>query len=347
MSFRLRLYDLRQSRFPRVLGLCQDNIPEIANYANSIQETLLFDKSAGDESWHGTWAEIAFNVSRENPFVVLPREIARIESADICNKPVPVNNQFAEFLRFGNGRMARGRCGCGDLQVYARNNAITFFPFTNPPQYLRVYITSDQDVGKRVMFGGLDENNSVIYSQDNLVRVQGVFLSMMAPFAQTTQLFNEIQAIQKDITSGIISIYQVDPNSGDEVLLLTMQPGETIASYRRYYFNQLPMSCCSIPSTSPHQVQIKAIAKLEPLPVRVDTDYLLLTSLEAFIEEAQALRLQEADTGAAQQMAAAHHMRAIRLLIGQLGHFNGIKDPAIEWHPFGSASLDKVCIGMT
>src|SRR6185436_1610797 len=204
MPQRLRVFDLRQSRFSRVLGLCMDNIPEICNYANSIQETLLYDKAASDESWFGTWAEVAFNVSRESPFVVLPREIARIEYPDICNKPVPVNNQFMEYLRFGNGRMARGRCGCGDLQVYARNNAITFFPFTNPPQYLRVYITSDQDVGKRVMFGGLDENNSVIYSQDNLVRVQGVFLSMMAPFAQTTQLFNEIQAIQKDITSGII-----------------------------------------------------------------------------------------------------------------------------------------------
>jgi len=347
MAQRIRLYDPRVSRFPRVLGLCQDNVLEIANYANSIQETLLFDKAAGDEGWQGTWAEVAFNVSQTSPFVTLPREIARLEAIVVCDHPVPLNNQFFEYLDFGNGRMSTTRCDLpNQLAVYARNNAITFTDFTNPPQYLRAYMTNASDVGKRVFFSGTDSNDQTIYSQDNLVIVSGIFLALDSPYVTSTLTFNSLTAIQKDITSGQVQIYQVDPTTGDEVLLLTMQPGETVASYRRYYFSDLPCSCCPVPATGPGTVQVKAIAKMEPVPVMVDTDFLILSSREAFIEEAMALRLQEADTAAAQQMALVHHQRAIRLLVGQSSHYNGINTPAVSFEPFGSAHLDKVHIGM-
>ena len=348
MAQRLNLYALRTSRFPRVLGLCQNNVPAIADYANSIQETLLYDKAAGDEGWQGSWAEIAFNVSRTNPYWTGAREIARLGAVTVCNNPINLNNQFFEYLQFGNGRMSTTRCGCpGQLAAYARNNVITFTDLSSPPQYLRVYLTNAQDATKRVMFSGTDANDSQIYSQDNLVIVNGIFVSLEAPYVTTALTFNSITGIQKDITAGQVQIYQVDPTTGDEVLLLTMEPSETIASYRRYYFDDLPTSCCVVPGTTASTtIQVTAIAKLEPIPVIVDTDYLTLTSREAFIEEAMALRLQEADTAAAQQMAAIHHARAIRLLIGQSSHYQGINNPAVSFEPFGSANLDKIMIGM-
>jgi hypothetical protein len=351
MDRRLNLYQLRKSRFPRVLGLCQDNIPEIAYYANSIQETLLFDKAAGDESWNGTWAEVFFNVSRSQPFITLPREIARIEYADVCNKPIELNNQFVEYLRFGNGRMVKDGCGSRrwghhSTAGYERNNAILFTELTNTPQLIRAYINNAQDVGKRAIISGLDSNNKEIYSQDNLVIVQGQFMAFESPFVTWTLPFNKITGISKDTTAGEIEFYQVDPATGEEVLILTMQPSETIASYRRYYFNNLPCSCCPVPGSSEGTVQISAIAKLQPVPVTTDVDYLVLTSREAFIAEAQSLRLQEADTASAQQMAAIHHQRAIRLLISECSHYHGIQNPAVGFYPFGSPHCDTVALGM-
>jgi hypothetical protein len=104
---RLRLQDLMESRLPSLLGLCQSNQPEIAAYVNSAQERLVMAIEAREEGWHGTWAEIAFNVSRDAPYITLPREVARLEAINICNVPVFIQNQFFEYLRFGNGRLPK------------------------------------------------------------------------------------------------------------------------------------------------------------------------------------------------------------------------------------------------
>jgi len=347
MAQRLRLYDLRLSRFPRVLGFCQDDVTRIAEYANSIQETLLYDKAAGEESWQGTWAEIWFNLSRDQPYITLPREIARLEAVNVCDNPIGLKNQFFEYLEFGNGRMSKNRSDCcRELQAYARNNAVTFTDLSNAPQQIRIYATSDQDIGKRVLVSGYDSNNVQVNSQDVRVIVNGVFLTLTSPFVTSAISFNKITGIQKDVTVGQIEVYQVDPTSGAEVLLLTMEPSEETASYRRYYFDNLPCSCCPVPGATAGTVQISAIAKLEPIAVSVDTDYLLLQSKEAFIEEAMSLRLSEADTPNSQQLAYAHHLKAIRLLIGQVSHYQGIQTPSVGFFPFGSAHLDKVRIGM-
>ena len=50
----------------------------------------------------------------------------------------------------------------------------------------------------------------------------------------------------------------------------------------------------------------------------------------------------EADTMAAQQMAAIHHQRAVRLLISQSSHMYGINDPAVGFHPFGEDIFNPV-----
>lgn len=335
---RLRFYDLRVlPRFSQASGLCQNNVPELAAIANACQENLIYDKAASNESWHGTFAEIAFNVSRSQPYITLPREIARLEFPDVCNNPVPLNNQFAEYLRFGNGRMASDRCHCpGQLSVYSRNNAVTFTDLSNAPQRIRVYSTNAQDISRRVLIQGVDSNGVVVYSQDGLTRTSGVFLSLDSVPVTSVISWTFLTGIQKDQTAGQVQFYQVDPTTGDEVLLLTMEPGETTASYRRYYFSNLPCACCPVPGASEGTVQVTAIAKLDLIPVQVDTDWLLIQSREAFIEEATAIRLRAADTAAAQQMAELHHRRAIRLLISELGHFEGVTTPSVGYHPFGS-----------
>jgi len=164
------------------------------------------------------------------------------------------------------------------------------------------------------------------------------------------------------VTSGQVQIFQVDPTSGAQVLLVTMEPSETTAWYRRYYINALPNGCCptgtiscgTTPCTTPPfpplpqgMVQILVIAKLNPLPVRYSTDYLLIQNLEAITEEMQAIRYSRIDSTAAQQFAQLKHKEAIGYLNGELIHFYGKELPAIEFKPFGSARLERVVIGMT
>jgi len=353
MAKRLRLYDCRVSRLPAVIGKCQSDIRDIANAVNTAQRRLLYAVEAGDESWWGTWAEVAFLVDRTTPLITLPREIARLESVNVCNRPIMVHNQFYEYLEFGNGRMPKRQVTCpGLIQAFTRNNAVTFRDLTSPPQFIRVVLGDAADANRRVLLQGLDNNGNVIYTQDGVNRVTGIFLPLAAPFVQSPMSFNAITGIQKDITVAPVQFFQVDPATGNEILLLTMEPGEETAFYRRYFLNPLPLNCCSgqvpslcTPSGQTPRALVTAIAKLELIPVVVDTDYLLLQNLEAIIEECQSLRLSEADTPAAKQMAQERHKQAIGMLNGELTHYLGTNKPAVSVVPFGSARLERHKIG--
>lgn len=346
---KLRLYDLRVSDLPQALGLCAADLGRVAAAVNSAQRRLIFAKEAGDEGWFGTFAEIAFNVCNAGPYITLPREIARLEAVNVIDHPVSIVNQFAEYLQFGNGRMPKlhRSCVCGGAcDVRSRNNAVTFTDLTNAPQQIVIFSTNASDNGKRVLIQGLDAAGNVIYTRDGGNQTVGLFVTLAAPFAvaylpgsPTPMQFAAITGIQKDVTQSPIQIFQQDPVDGTQVLLHTMEPGEQTAWYRRYYFNQLPRP-------HPGPIQVSAIAKLELIPVAVDTDYCLIQNPEAITHEAQAIRYSRMDNAEAKQMAQAHHIQAIRLLNGELSHYYGVDEPSVSFKPFGSATLERQRIGM-
>lgn len=352
MPQRLRLYDMRMSDLPEAVGLCVGDVNGLSRVVNRAETNLLHCKEVSEDGWWGTWAEIEFTVSRTSPEVILPREVARLEQIDVCGHPVGVNNQLWEYLQFGNGRMRAGGSACRHRRclptaAYTRNNAVTQVAFGPAPQILSVYITSSADAGKRIFLQGVDSNNTVIYTQDVQNNVQGVFLTLASPFVSTPMQFNRITGIQKDVTEGQVQIYQVDPATGAQVLLLTMEPTEQTAWYRRYLLDPLPWNCCNLPSTiaSLNTVRCTAIAMLEHIPVNVDTDYLLIQESSAIILEAQSIRMSKNDSDAARAQAREYHLQAVRLLIGQASRYLGQDDIAIQYKPFGNATLARAGVG--
>lgn len=354
---RLRLYDVLTSRLPSLIGKCQSDVPSIANFVNSAQRRLLYAKEARDEGWFGTWAEIAFNVSQAAPYITLPRDIARLEAINVCNVPVPIRNQFYEYLAFGNGRMPKDNTWRNSNGIltngFSRNNVVTFTDMTNAPQYIVAYITDAQDVGKRTLIEGTDASGNTIYSLDNANNVSGTFLSFASPSVTTPMVISQLTGIQKDITVGEVRYYQHDATTGDEILLLTMAPGETTASYRRYYMHNLPATCCAgqtlatgcTTGSSTTTIQVTALAKLELIPVVVQTDYLLIQNLEAIIEECQSVRYSEMDEPTALQMSENRHRAAISFLNGEQTHYQGLNNPSVGFYPFGFARLRRQKIG--
>ena len=304
-------------------------------------------KEAGDEGWHGTFAEMAFRVSRTSPYLTAPREVARIQAVNVCNRVWPVANQFLEYLQFGNGRMPKTRpyCDWPANQVYSRNNVPVFSdPTENTPYFVRVYATNAADTtgASRVFLQGNDPQGNPIYSQDSNNEASGEYVTLAAPFASSTNLFQGIPyGIQKDVTFGPVQFFWVDATTGAQTLMLTMQPGETTASYRRYYFNALPVSCVDPAS----DVTVTAIVKLDLIPVKVDTDYCLIQSQEALINECEAVRYDGMDNAPSAAMADRKHKKAIQLLNGQIAHFIGIDDPAVNFAPFGNAHFAQETSG--
>lgn len=353
MAQRLRLYDIRNyTTLAPDVGFCRGDIQNIAAIVNSAQRRLIYAKEAGDEGWWGTWAEIAFTVSRTNPYWTAPREVARLAGVNVCQRPLAIQNQWFEYLQFGNGRLPKTFLTCNPQirAVFTRNNVPTFVDLSTPPQFIRVYFTDPADIqaGKRVLLQGTDNNDIPIVTQDGVNQVQGVFVVADSPFSSPIYRFNTLTGVQKDLTSGQVKVYQADPTTGAQVLLLTMQPGEETASYRRYFFSNMPATCCPplvTPVVGNQPLTVTGIVKLDLIPVVVDTDYLLIQNAEAIVEEAQSVRYSKIDTPAAKQMAQEKHLQAIRLLNGELAHYLGIDEPAVEFAPFGAAHLSKLKIG--
>jgi hypothetical protein len=349
---RTRLIDYRLSRYPAEIGLCQGDIAGCADAVNVAIRRLLSAREQGDTGWFGTWAKIVFNVSRDDPFITTPREVSRLINLDVCRRPVRVQNEFYEFLEFGPGLQDQtcpaGQCRDFDLlaETFDRGQAITFAELKPPNKIIRVYPTDARDADKRTLIQGKDSNGVTILSLDGLIDVQGVYVSLNGPFQDTPMQISELTGIQKDITAGPVKYYEVDTVTLESRLLLTMEPGEQVAGYRRYYFRGLPGNCCDVPGVV-GQVQVTAMAKLSFIAAQVDTDYLLIGNLEAIGAECQAVRYGAMDGPIQKSMALERHREAIRYLQGELLQFLGKDKPAINFAPFGSAKLSYLNVAMT
>jgi hypothetical protein len=218
------------------------------------------------------------------------------------------------------------------------------------PQGITIFCSDPTDIDgkKRILIQGQDSTGQTVYTQDTWFQPQGEFVTFDTPFASSARQWNTITGLQKDQTNGYVQVFQTDPTTGAQVLLVTMEPSETVAGYRRYFFDRLPRDCCQGLGASA-TVQVTAIVKLDHIPVQQDTDYFLLTNLDAISAEAQSIRYGKMDTLQAKQMSVERHKKAIQLLIGELSHYQGIDTPAIQFRPFGSARLTRshIRIGMT
>lgn len=339
---RSRLIDFQLSRGAQAAGLCQGDTVSIAAVVNEAQQRLIF--GGGETGWYGSWWRMAFNVTRDDPYITTPREVARLINMSVCKRAVRIQNQFYEFLDAGFG-VQPNTCACNFLETYERNNVVSSVEMTGTNKILRFYISDDEDIGKRILVQGEDSNGMRIYSMDGLVQVDGVFLDLASPFVDMDRELSVWDGFQKDITVGTLSVYEVDQTTSDQTLLSTYAPGEQVASYRRYFINGLPRNCCDPLDEDNTIVQVEAMAKLEYIPVIVGTDYLTIQNIPALIEEVQCLRYEGADTSDAKGFSVLHHNKAVRLLNGELEHYLGKERPAINYAPFGRNRLRNQAIG--
>jgi len=322
-------------------GICQAD-PQVVAYCNDSQERLLMDPMAPSEGWWGgtVTLNLTASVNSGAAYVVTPREIGRLTDVAVCGRAIRIRNGFYEYLQFGRGLQPKacrsGLCG-SQLQAYERDNVVTFAPLLPTPQLIRVYPTDVRDIGRRVLLQGRDQNKQVILTTDpgTGLSAPGEYLQLASPFSTSVNQFSgQMEGVQKDQTWGPLQFFQVDPVSGVEVPLSTMDPNEGVASYRRYLINGIPSNnlCCTSPGSP---LQLTAQGRLDFIPVANETDYLTIPNVPALLEEAQACRFRRMENGMGQSVY--HHQQALALLCGQLDAMEGKVNTAISVPIWGSS----------
>lgn len=310
----LTFSQLKNSRVPKRLGYCPED-PRFREDYNFTQEQLL-----NHGRWSGCVVQCQFCVDSLG-CVVLPRNVAAVEQWAVSGAPASMQNNYWSFIRYVGQIPTCGACGnkgsqsgcsCGSLYaVQSGTSPLSIRMQSVPgPRYVKLYPRSATDIGKKVLIQGYDQNSEWVRRAYNGVFVDGEYVTLGLPFALTTSQYTAITGAQKDITDQPVLVYSFNPVDSVEVKLGEWDSDEVNPSNP---VMRMPGAFSSTCSSSTCKPTVDAIVKLAHIPIRQDTDWLLIGNLVA-IEHAmrgaqhyQANRDTEGDKEMVRAIAELNH----------------------------------------
>lgn len=276
--------------------------------------------------------------------ITWPRQVAAIENVAIDGEPVPVRNEWYEFLWYGPGLMPKRSTSCSSCaedycwcttELYDRGMAPMFNDIRPPNKKLRLYPGAGTDVGKRVLIKGHDSNSIWIRTVESGVYIDGFYMTLASPFVDSPMELRDITSVQKPLTDERLLAFEVDSVTGIQRQLADYESDELTPSYRRSLVYGLP-------GTSTCRKTVTAMAKLEFIPAVNPTDILIVGNLDALEFMVQSILKRQKNLEAE---AISLERAALRELNQELDHRNGKDKTAISLHVHGSARLSNKRIG--
>lgn len=264
-----------------MLGMCSTD-DRIAEFANEAMERLL-----PEGHWWGTTQK--FRICASEGCITMPPQIATIEKAAICKVPIPIHDQWFEFL--ANGAGLRDSDDCWQEANY-QGQFPTFAEIIGTDKKLRFVCDLATDVGKVVLALGYDQNGNWIRTDQSGTILDGERITLaQSPGTNSAQFFSSITDIQfPDNMDGQTWLYEYNTTSAVQRMIGKYEYWETRPSYARFLFPSIKGNCSSGTCT---QQSIEVIGKLEFVPVKKDTDYLLIGNLPAMKEMMVAINRSE------------------------------------------------------
>lgn len=292
-----------KSRFnwQQVLNLSVTD-PRWLQYLNEALQRLM-----APGMWVGTTGR--YQVCVREACLTWPRTFDTIEAMEICNRPVPIHNQWFEFLENGPGR-AQLR-GCARPGMLDRGSGHAMFDDTRVNSVIRLYPQYSADVGKTVTIRGFDmDGHEVLTNSGN---TQGEIITLAQPYVDSTTIWGPqvFRDVIKDVTKGYVRAFSYDatlppppatPQPSDTPLkaMAAWEPTETLPDYRRSYIpeidsqhrgcgcnNSFTTSTTCLPSC------VTVIAKHLFIPVESDLDMLPLGNAPAIKLAMRSVMLEE------------------------------------------------------
>lgn len=259
-------------------GICSSDSTRVYAYCNKAVRRLL-----PKGKWKGTYQR--YSICTNAGCLVWPRQIETIEAVSVCNSPGVVRNQWFEFNPNGPGIFKTGNCNGN--QLVDRGQVCTFEDIVPSNKQLRVYCDLAADLGKTITFRGYDDNFNIILTSNG--DIEGETVTLANPFVVTTHPFfwHSITQVIKDVTKGVVRVYEYDTVALTQRLIAIYEPDETLPVYRRSYFP--PANVTSTGGTC-DRVNVDVMAKLRFIPVRKDSDFIMIENLAAICEMIRAIR---------------------------------------------------------
>ncbi len=287
-----------ESRLKEVINSCK-NSEDFRSLVNEASEILL---NRGD--WAGTVVPMRFIVRRGE--VTWPRYVNRVRRINHCRTPLTVGTIWYDFVdrenylgwagdryydwggdEFGENRFRHG-LGQGSLVSQGRVCTYNDVPCANP-QTIRAIPRCPQDYGKKMRIFGLDGGNQPLRELTKGGQYQdGITITLKVPYGESAVNVSRIDAVEREQTQMNVGMFANDTVTGAQLDLAMYEPTETNPSYARdrLFAANHPKSCCDM--------TVVALVKLAHIPVKADSDYVLIPSTSALKKAIQSIKFGEA-----------------------------------------------------
>lgn len=321
---RTTLAAIRDTQIPQVLQLCTgDTTGRLQRYLNEAVIRLL-----PRGQWRGTVPR--YQVCPTSNCITWPRHVESIIGFAICSQPITIRSHWYEFLGYGPGNM-RVSDYCPGNQLMDRGLAVAFDDICGEDKKIRVYLDNPSDAGKTILLQGYDENRNWVLTDDG--NVNGELITLPSPpntwvDTDTVWMPGGLVGVQKQLTKGVVRLFELDTVTALQRPLAIYEPDELVPEYRRSVVPGLADSgpCCgSDPACT--QPSVTVLAKLKFIPVRAETDYLMIGNIAALKDMCQSIKAREDHN---QKDALLLEASAIQVLEQELSNFHGdgTSDPA-------------------
>lgn len=287
--------DLKTSSLRKIAQNCANS----ADFADLVNQATRKFMRRGD--WAGTVVPIY--VCATAGCVVWPQYVGQVRRLNICNQPIPVRNMWYEFM--SGVRQCEGgfwRQTLGPLAgLAAQGRTSVFQDIQGDGRLVRVYARCTTDYGKTVKIFGLDNNGQTLQTDNGDGTFSlGLNLILAAPYVSASTYVRSIDYVLKDETQCPVDMYAYNASTDLLEDLAHYEAGETRPSYEKtkLVLQNYPNPCSGNTSLSPTCCGtargVVALVKLRFIPVKTDTDLVLIDNEDALKLMVQSILNHEA-----------------------------------------------------
>jgi len=331
----ITLAEAQASRALRIAGVC----PESQEFIDLLNDGTRLLMKRGN--WTGT-IQFATACIYGNT-VTWSRYVGAVLGVHVNGGSTIPQNLWFNWVYPGDAEardmfMYYQRHRCGTVFSVDRGNSPVFNQICpTEPQFIQVFITVPADVGKTVTIFGIDDNHQQVITQRPDGTYQpGEVLTLGIPYVMTSKMYRRIDRIVKDPTQGKIAAFQWNPTANIQLPLAAYDPSETNPDY---ITTQVPnyRVACGCPQI------VTGMVKLKFVPAQHPTDLVQVENIDALSIAMQSVKHSDAYDHQGAEIAM---QRAVRDLNYELRDRYPLEQTVASFRPFGTASLQKLYLGM-